>query len=410
MTLAATDLPVASSRRVAVRVTKDALRQVRGGHPWIFDRSVTDVGHDAAPGDLAVVFDDQRRFAAIGLWDPTSPIRVRILHHGGPATIDPGWWRDRVRTAFVHRATLTDDPRTNAYRIVHGENDGFPGLVVDRYDETLVVKAYTTAWLPHLLAITSALDDVLAPERVVLRVSRSLRRDGPALDGVALAGDLPGEPVPFIEHGLAFEADVVRGQKTGHFLDQRDNRIRVGRLAERRRVLDVFACTGGFSVHAAAGGATHVTGVDQSSPALATARRNMARNDGLAWVRACRHDVVTGDAFDVMEDLGRQGRRYDVVVVDPPSFASRQASVPAALHGYGRLTGLAVGLLEPGGTLVQASCSSRVSAEDLEATMQRSARAAGGTLDVFARTGQPLDHPIGFPEGAYLKAVFATVS
>lgn len=383
---------------------------MRGGHPWIFDRSVTDAGHDAAPGDLAVVFDDQRRFAAIGLWDPTSPIRVRILHHGEPATIDPHWWRQRIRTAFVHRAPLTDDPRTNAYRVVHGENDGFGGLVVDRYDETLVVKAYTAAWLPHLRAITAALDDVLTPASVVLRVSRSLRRDGPPLDGVALAGDLPTGPVPFVEHGLAFEADVVRGQKTGHFLDQRDNRIRVGRLADGRRVLDVFACTGGFSVHAAAGGATQVTSVDQSDHALATARRNMDRNADQALVRTCRHDTVTGDAFDVMEDLARRGRRFEVVVVDPPSFASRQASVPAALHGYGRLSGLAVALLEPGGTLVQASCSSRVSAEDLEATVHRSARAAGRSLDVFDRTGQPIDHPISFPEGAYLKAVFATVT
>ena len=148
---------------------------------------MTDVGHDAAPGDLAVVFDDQRRFAAIGLWDPTSPIRVRILHHGDPATIDAEWWRDRIRTAFVHRQTLTADPRTNAYRVVHGENDGFPGLVVDRYDTTLVVKAYSAAWLPHLRTITSALDDVIGPERIVLRVSRSVApgRAG-ALDGVAL--------------------------------------------------------------------------------------------------------------------------------------------------------------------------------------------------------------------------------
>ena len=243
----------------------------------------------------------------------------------------------------------------------------------------------------------------------MLRTSRGVRRDAPGLDGVALAGDLPGAPVAFVEHGLSFEADVVRGQKTGHFLDQRDNRVRVGRLADGTRVLDVFSCTGGFSVHAAAGGAVEVTSVDQSSHALATARRNMAANDGRALVRTCRHDVVTGDAFAVMEDLARQGRRFDLVVVDPPSFASRQASVPSALHGYGRLAGLAVRLVEPGGTLVQASCSSRVSAEDLEEAIQRAARAAGRPLDVFERTGQPLDHPITFPEGAYLKAVLAAV-
>ena len=176
-----------------------------------------------------------------------------------------------------------------------------------------------------------------------------------------------------------------------------------------RRVLDVFACTGGFSVHAAAGGAVEVTSVDQSAPALETARRNMAHNAGLALVRTCRHDVVVSDAFASMEHLVRRGRRFDLVVVDPPSFASRQASVPAALHGYGRLAGLAVQLLEPGGTLVQASCSSRVPGEELDDAVQRGARSAGRPIDVFDRTGHPLDHPISFPEGAYLKAVFATV-
>jgi len=396
-------------RRVAVRVTPDALRQVRGGHPWVFDRSVTSVSHDGAPGDLAVVFDGSRRFVAIGLYDPTSPIRVRVLYHGAPATIDDGWWRDRLRIAFAHRRALGDDGRTNAYRLVHGENDGFPGLIVDRYDATLVVKAYSTAWLAHMRAVVGALDELASPDRVVLRLGRAARIEAPHLDGVALVGELPAEPVPFLEHGLSFEADVVHGQKTGHFLDQRDNRARVGRLSRDKRVLDVFACTGGFSVHAAAGGAVAVTSVDQSAPALATARRNMVRNVDRPAVRACHHDTVTGDAFDVLEGLVRRGERFDVVVVDPPSFASRRASVPAALHAYGRLAGLAVRVTEHGGVVVQMSCSSRISAEELETSVQRAARGAGRPLDVFERTGQPLDHPIGFPEGAYLKAVYAHV-
>lgn len=394
---------------MAVRVTNDALRQIRGGHPWVFDRSVTSVAHDAAPGDLAVVFDDKRRFAAVGLYDPTSPIRVRVLHHGAPTTIDEGWWLDRVQASVARRDSIEASGRTTGYRLVHGENDGFPGLVVDRYADTLVVKAYSAAWLPHVRTVVDALEQVVEPTRIVLRLGRSVRSGAPGLDGVALSGQLPQEPVPFLEDGLSFEADVVRGQKTGHFLDQRDNRVRVGRLAHGRRVLDVFACTGGFSVHAAAAGAREVLSVDQSSHALETARRNMAHNRRSAMVRTCRHDVVVGDAFETMADLGRRGRRFDVVVVDPPSFASRQASVPSALHGYGRLTGLAVGLVEPGGILVQASCSSRISTEDLDDTVRRAAREAGRPLEVFDRTGHPLDHPIGFPEGAYLKAIFATV-
>ena len=226
---------------------------------------------------------------------------------------------------------------------------------------------------------------------------------------MAVLGDLPVEPVPFFEHGLLFEADVVRGQKTGHFLDQRENRALLATLSAGARVLDVFACTGGFSVHAAAGGAAEVTSVDQSAPALAMAVRNMASNSDRPAVAACRHDVEAGDAFDVMAAMARRGRRFDVVVVDPPSFAARQASVGAARRAYGRLTTLALALVEPGGLLVQASCSSRVTSDEFVDTVFTAAHAAGHHLTPVARTGHPLDHPIGFPEGAYLKALFARV-
>ncbi len=370
---------------------------------------MTSVGHEGAPGDLAVVFDDRRRFVAIGLYDPTSPIRVRVLHRGDPVSIDANWWYDRVAASLDRRATLAASDRTTGYRVVHGENDGFPGLVVDRYGATFVIKAYTAAWLPHIEAVVDAIGALAGPERIVLRLSRSTRSAAPTFDGVALRGRVPDAPVRFREEGLTFEADVIHGQKTGHFLDQRDNRVRVGRLSDGARVLDVFACTGGFSVHAAAGGATEVVSVDQSAPALETARHNMALNEGSALVRTCHHDVVAGDAFTAMADLDRRGRRFDVVVVDPPSFASRQSKVPAALHAYGRLTGLAVALVAPGGVLVQASCSSRVPAEDFYASVERGARVAGRPIDVYDRTGHPIDHPIGFPEGAYLKAIFANV-
>jgi 23S rRNA (cytosine1962-C5)-methyltransferase len=332
-----------------------------------------------------------------------------VLHHGDPVTIDANWWYERVAAALDRRATLAASDRTTGYRVVHGENDGFPGLVIDRYDATFVIKAYSAAWLPHVRAVTDALAALTGPERVVLRLSRSTRSAAPALDGIALTGRLPDGPVRFREEGLSFEADVIHGQKTGHFLDQRDNRVRVGRLADGARVLDVFACTGGFSVHAAAGGATEVMSVDQSAPALETARRNMAHNAGSALVRTCHHDIVVGDAFATMADLARRGRRFDVVVVDPPSFASRQSKVPTALHAYGRLAGLAVALVEPGGVLVQASCSSRVTAEDFYASVDRGARVGGRPIKVYDRTGHPVDHPISFPEGAYLKAIFANV-
>lgn len=400
-------------RRLAVRVTKDAERQIRGGHPWVFDRSITSVTDGGAPGDLAVVFDAKRRFLAIGLYDPSSPIRVRILHQGEPAPIDREWWHARLRDALDRRAELAASPDTTGYRWVHGENDRLPGLVIDRYGATSVVKLYSAAWFPHLPAVLESLVALAEPESVVLRLARNVVCPGDGrgdlADGTALVGSPPQRPVGFLEHGLAFEADVVRGQKTGFFLDQRDNRARVGDLAEGRRVLDVFCCTGGFSVHAAAGGATEVHSVDISPGAIEAATRNMDANRHVRTVARCRHVTLVGDAADQMAALARSGERYGLVVLDPPSLASRGPQRAAALDAYRRLGELATDLVEPGGTLVAASCSSRIGADEHAETIAGAVARRGRTLTGVVRTGHAVDHPIGFAEGAYLKAVIATV-
>lgn len=405
-------VPGPSGKRLAVRVTPDALRQLRAGHPWVYDRSIRSVSHDGAPGDLAVVFDDDRRFAGIGLWDPSSPIRLRVLHHGRPAAIDRAFWRQRLAAALERRAPLSatagTDDETTAYRCVHGENDALAGLVVDRYGDTWVVKLDTAAWVPHLRDVLAELVDLARPVSVVLRTSRSVRpADLHGLhDGMTLVGPPVVAPVPFREHGVRFEADVVHGQKTGHFLDQRDNRYRVGQRSRGQRVLDVFSCTGGFSVHAAVGGATEVHSVDVSRAAIAAARRNVELNRDRPEVAACRHRTTVGDAFTVMDELARARERYGIVVVDPPSFAPNAASVPRARAAYARLTVAGLRLLQRDGLLVQASCSSRVPLAELARTVHAAAAQAGFTVREVARTEHPLDHPIGFPEGAYLKALY----
>ena len=408
-------LPAVSGRRIAVRLSAAALREVRAGSPWVFDGSITSAAEPAAAGDLAVIFDDKRRFAAIGLWDPASPVRVKVLHVGPPAVIDGVWWRAAVSAALARRSTLAGDEATNAYRVVHGENDGLPALVVDRYAATLVVKLYSAAWFPHLTAVADTLVELLAPERIVLRLARSVAAGETfgLADGDTLVGVPPTGPVVFRERGLTMEADVVHGQKTGHYLDQRDNRALVRGLAAERDVLDMFASTGGFALAAAAGGARSVHLVDQSAPALAAAERNIARNRRVREVRECAIHTTVGDAFDVLGALGRRAARdadrFDVVVLDPPSFASRQSQVDRALRAYAALTRLGVVLLRPGGTLVQASCSSRVPADDFFDTVLAAARDAGRPLHELRRTGHPVDHPVTFPQGAYLKAIFATV-
>lgn len=405
------------SRRVAARVSKDAERQVRGGHPWVFDTSIRSVTGGSEPGgatgDLAVVFDDRRRFVAIGLYDPASPIRIRVLHRGRPLPIDDEFWRERVGAALDRRVEHMS-AATTGWRLVHGENDGLGGLVVDRYDSTLVVKLYSAAWFPHLAAVLGALTDEVAArgvevERVVLRWSRQVAAgavpegltEGSVVAGAALEG-----PVRFREHGLWFEADVVAGQKTGHFLDQRDNRSQVASLAGRRRVLDVFCHSGGFSVHAAAGGAREVTSVDASSWALAAAVRHMEMNADHGGVARCAHRVEEGDAATVMERLAAAGERFDLVVVDPPSFAHRASDRAGALRAYRRLADLGVELTADRGWYVQSSCSSRVGAEDLRETVRAAIDDAGRDRELRLHTGHAVDHPVGFPQGEYLSTTF----
>ena len=404
-------VPPPSARRLAVRVTKDAIRQIQGGHPWVFDRSIVSVNHEGAPGDLAVIFDADRDFVAIGLYDPQSPIRIRVLHHGKPVSIDSAWWLHRLDAAIERRQIVNARVDTTGYRVVHGENDQLPGLVVDRYASTLVIKLYTAAWLPHLATLVPLLQQRLSADTIVLRFSRDVA--GQNLfgleEGAALVGSAPTAPVMFRENGLTFEADVIHGQKTGHFLDQRDNRAKVRGLARDMKVLDVFACTGAFSVYAAAGGAQSVLSVDLNAAALEAAVRNMQHNIAIPNVQKCEHTTQVGDAFEVMQAMGKKHRRFGLVIVDPPSFASKPSELERAVRSYSRLTRLALDLVDDGGVLVQSSCSSRVPAEEFFAAVHQSAEASRYRISEILRSAHAPDHPIGFPEGAYLKTLVARV-
>lgn len=401
-------IPVRNERNMAVRITKDALRHVRSGHPWIYGDSIVSTSHEGAAGDLAIVFDDDRRFAAVGLFDPGSPIAIKVLHQGKPVAIDASWWDAVVAAAGGVRRPLIDDPRTTGYRLINGENDGMPGIVVDRYDSTLVLKIYSQAWFPHLADVVDALVASTGSSNIAIRLSRKVAAAEcfGLEDGEIVMGSVE-EPTTFLEHGLQMLAHPLTGQKTGFFLDQRDNRRRVKGRSEGARVLDLFSCSGGFSVSAAAGGAVEVTSVDISADAIATARAIFEANHGNDKVAACAWNGVVGDAFEVMRRLRRDRSQFDVVIIDPPSFAQRQSNVAAGLKAYARLTEAALELVADGGLLVQASCSSRITADEFFAQIHRSARAAGVGLGDVARTQHGIDHPVTFPEGAYLKALFS---
>lgn len=406
-----THLPNPASKRIALRVSGPAERALRQGHPWIFDQAITEQSHEGAPGDLAVIFDNKRQFMAIGLYDPTSSIRVRILQHRQPAAIDVNWFQSKLFTASEIRKPLIQQ-ETNGYRLVHGENDGLPGLVIDRYSETLVLKIYSPIWIPHLKEIYSALMQVNPCERLILRFSRSLKKQTEFLhgleDGMTLAGQPTEELILFQENGLTFECDPIHGQKTGFFLDQRNNRARIEKLSMGKSVLNVFAYTGGFSVYAARGGAKQITSVDISAPALQAATRNFSHNSHIPAVKSALHEIMAEDAFDVLARMQIQKHLFDLVIIDPPMFAQNQNQVAAGLSAYRKLTRLGLGVLNPGGTLVQASCSSRIDAETFFNTVHQTARESNRRLTEIERTGHAIDHPIGFDEGAYLKCLFAT--
>jgi len=403
-------IPSPNNRRIALRITATAERSIRQGHPWLYENAITKQSHDGKPGDLAVIFDSQRRFLAIGLYDPTSMIRVRVLHHYKPTIIDRSWFAQKIKAAARIRTALPSN--TNGYRLLHGENDGLPGLVIDRYAGSLVMKLYTPAWIPHLSLLISILLELLNPTRIVLRLGRGMQRYPEYLyqltDGVLLFGTPLDGPVLFLENGIIFEADLIFGQKTGFFLDQRENRARVEKISQGKRVLNVFSYTGGFSVYAARGGAHKVISLDQSQPALDAARRNFAHNQTNANVATCHHDIHVGDAFDLLQNCAQARQIFDIVIIDPPAFAKRHVEIEKAIAAYQRLTHLGILLLAHNGILIQSSCSSRVSPAVFYDAIHKAAKLAGRPLKEIRRTSHALDHPIKFPEGEYLKCLFAS--
>jgi 23S rRNA (cytosine1962-C5)-methyltransferase len=398
------DLPAPPARVVKLKLDRELSSVVRRGHPWVYAGSAPEPKESGPAGSFVTLYDDKNQFLAVGLYDPVGAIRVRVFHRGKPAPLDRAFFTARLTAANELRASLAATD-TTGYRVVYGESDGLPGAVLDRYEDTLVLKLYTPAWVPHLTALLDAVDEVLAPGRVVLRFPRTVAARASELaglaDGMTIAGDPPAGPVRFRENGLAFEADVVAGQKTGFFLDQRDNRARVRELARGRATLNVCSHAGGFSVYAAAGGAPAVASLDISERALAGARRSFELNPRLAKVE---HELIAGNAFDRLPELARAGRQFGLVIVDPPSFAMREADREGALSSYRALNARAAELVSPGGVLVSCSCSAHVNEEDFEHAVRAGlSRRRHRVLD---RTGHALDHPVAFREARYLKAVW----
>jgi 23S rRNA (cytosine1962-C5)-methyltransferase len=400
-------LPHPSERNIALHLKAAAERAVREGHPWLYENSIEQQSREGNAGDIAICFDHKRRFLAAGFYDPASPIRVKLLQHGQAAKIDQDYFRQKLEKAAALRSPLLST-ETNAFRLVHGENDGLPALIIDQYADVLVIKIYSAIWFAHLREFLAALEEASPAQTWLLRLGRNVE-EGDCFglkDGMLLKGELADSNVLFRENGLKFRADVVHGHKTGFFFDQRENRQRVRNLAKGKTVLDVFSYNGGFAVYAAAGGAKQVTSVDISAPAVESAKANFALNSNNPNLAACEFKTIAADAFDVFETLHPV---YDLVIVDPPSFANSQEQVAGALRAYEKLTLAALKIVKKNGILLMASCSSRVTSDAFFDVVTRTARNSYRPLQEIERTTHAIDHPIGFPEGAYLKALFATV-
>lgn len=384
--------------RIAVKLNKTGQRSIKQGHPWVFDQAIEKISEGARSGDLAIIFDNHTdKLLGVGYIDMGSPIRIKMLGLGA-IQINSDFFKSRLKDAYQLRKPLLKT-QTNAYRLVFGENDGFPGLIVDIYNRVVVVKLYSAIWFQHLGWLPEYLCELTKANTVVLRLSRNLQKTAAHYkEGQLLFGSLTDSRVAFLEHGLKFFADVLKGHKTGYFLDHRHNRKMVGSLALGKRVLDVFAYAGGFSVHALAGGAQSVTSVDLSSQALEVARQNAAANPHKG-----AHICLQGDAFELLDKLNGDGQHFDIVVVDPPAFAKQQADISKAKNAYRRLVNLAAPLVSTGGMLVMASCSSRISAASFFNLVAQTLKESGYSYELWKQTAHDLDHPIGFAEGAYLK-------
>lgn len=392
-------------KRIAVKLNPKAEIILKKGHPWIFSDSIVKFPEDAASGDVAVIFSQaDNKVIGVGLYDAASPIRIKILKANAPLKVDEAFFKAAIAKAFKARKKNFDD-KTTAYRLVYGESDFLPGLIVDVYESVAVVKLYSEIWLPYLDWIKAAIIETIDPSAIVLRLSRNLEKSGSNLeDGTIIYGDLQDPVVVFSEYGVRFSANVITGHKTGYFLDHRYNRHQVGLISKGKSVLDLFSYAGGFSVHALVGGARTVTSVDISAQALEVAKQNADLN-----TFSGEFTTLKGDAFDLIAQMIKEGMQYDVVVIDPPSFAKQQSEVARALKQYEKLAKLGLQLTRPGGMMVLASCSSRVSMVDFLDSHRRAFKKTDRLINLENQTQHDWDHPVLIPEMGYLKTVYYSV-
>jgi len=377
-------------------------RRLRAGHLWVFSNEIeTGEGfRNIAAGSLCRVIDSRNKPLGIGYINPKTLMAVRMLSSNANAEINAEWFAGRIKSALALRERIYPTPH---YRLIYGESDGLPGLVVDRYGDVLVVQMSTAGMDALKPVVIEALQSVLKPRGILLRNDIAMRETEGLQQEVEEIGDVP-DTVEIEESGVRFEIPLKAGQKTGWFYDQHDNRNRLSRYVRDARVLDVFSYIGGWAMRAHGFGAKTVSCIDSSATALEAAQRN-------AQLNGAQLETIKGSALDMLKQLRDQSRQFDVIIVDPPALIKRKKDAEAGLEHYASLNRVAMQMLVPGGILISCSCSHHLELEQLQRVLLREARTANRRLQILEQGGQGPDHPVhpAIPETRYLKGYFCRV-
>lgn len=393
-----------------LRLNKGREKPVENRHPWVFSGAIQRVEGTPQPGDLVRIAAANGRYLATAYYNPKSQISGRIISWEPEQALDEAFWRAKLQRALDGRARLPLHPHTTAYRLINGESDGLPGLIVDRYGDYLVLQAMTLGIDQRKELLVGLLQALLQPQGIVERSDGAMRhKEGLAEVTAVLAGSPPPAELTVLENGHAFAVNLLQGHKTGFYLDQRDNRALLGQphWVAGKDVLNVFAYTGGFAVYAAVAGAKSITNVDTSADVLALAEKNVTTAAG----PRPQDEYLAADAFQLLREYRDNGRQFDVIVLDPPKFANSQRDIDRATRGYKDINWLAMRLLRPGGILASFSCSGLISADLFQKVLFGAAVDAGREVQILHHLWQAADHPISltFPESAYLKGFLLRV-
>jgi len=383
-------------------------KSVNNRHPWIFSGAISRVEGNPSNGDVVDVWNSKARFVARGIYNEKSQIQVRILTWNPNDTIDEDFWRRRIRRALAGRQALIEAPDTDAFRLVYSEADGVPGFIADQYGTWLVVQFLSMAAERYRQAILDILVDLVAPQGIYDR-SEGEAREKEGLVSVTgpVWGEVPPDMIEIVENGHTFLVDIKLGQKTGFYLDQRENRQKVSKYFPNKEILNAFAYTGAFSVYAAHAEAKSIMNVDSSERSLQIAERNMRRNGF-----GDREDVyAVADVFEIMRAYRDNSWKFDVVILDPPKFAHSKRHVEKATQGYKDINLLGMKLIKPGGVLISFSCSGAVSPDLFQKVLFGAAVDAGRHVQIIERLSQGSDHPVllTYPESEYLKGLVCRV-